>query len=63
MSNNPSEAIISAFSVTIMTVMTIPLGYPLVWGHLKITVIIVMTVIFSDGATGKSQIMKLSQLR
>ncbi len=46
MSNNPSEAIISAFSVTIMTVMTIPLGYPLVWGYLKITVIIVMTVIF-----------------
>ena len=30
-----------------MTVMTIPLGYPLVWGYLKITVIIVMTVIFS----------------
>lgn len=30
----------------LMTVMTIPLGSPLVWGYIKIIVIIVMTVIF-----------------
>lgn len=30
-----------------MTMMTIPLGYPLVWEYLKITVIIVMTIIFT----------------
>lgn len=30
-----------------MTMMTVPLGYPLAWGYLKITVIIVMTIIFT----------------
>ena len=32
--------------MTMMTVMTMPLGYPLAWGYIKISVIIVMTVIF-----------------
>ena len=32
--------------MTMMTVMTMPLGSPLAWGYIKISVIIVMTVIF-----------------
>ena len=45
------------FSVTMMTVMTMPLGYPLAWGYIKISVIIVMTVTFTDKATGKPLII------
>ena len=40
-----------------MTVMTMPLGYPLAWGYIKISVIIVMTVTFTDKATGKPLII------
>ena len=45
-----------------MTVMTMPLGYPLAWGYIKISVIIVMTVTFTDKATGKPLINKASLL-
>ena len=43
--------------MTMMTVMTMPLGYPLAWGYIKISVIIVMTVTFTDKATGKPLII------
>ena len=47
------------FPVTMMTVMTIPLGYPFAWGYTKISVVIVMTVIFIDKATGRPRAMRL----
>lgn len=34
--------------MTVLTVMTIPLGDPSAWAYIKITVIIVMTVIFTS---------------